>query len=72
MTNSVYSNPRNEKGSTLVFVLIFLLLVSLIAMSIVFTTEVEFRTSVAFQDQHAALSNTDSAINEVFWRFLPE
>jgi len=53
----------------MVLILILLVVLTIIGMSLLFTTEVELKTSKANFDHATALSIADDAITEVLWRF---
>jgi len=59
---------RSERGATLILVLALAAITSLLAMSLLFTTDIDFRTSKNYQDRTEALNHTDTAISEVLWR----
>jgi len=63
-----FKRHGSEDGATLVVMLVFLVLVSLLGMSLIFTTEVELQSSKSNLDRTRALNDTDNALNEVFWR----
>lgn len=57
-----------ERGSSLLLVLCLAALLSLLAMSLFFTTDVDFRTSKNQVDRVTSLADTDAALSEVIWR----
>jgi len=63
-----FKRHGSEDGATLVVMLVFLVLVSLLGMSLLFTTEVELQSSKGSLDRTRALNDTDNALNEIFWR----
>src|SRR5688572_16767691 len=62
------SHDRDERGASLVMVLAFSFFISLLATSLLFITDVEFKTSTNHSDSQAALNDLDSAIAEATWR----
>lgn len=62
------NDRTSQRGAILLLVLVFIMFVSLLAISLLFTTELEVKTSSNNADEVEVLNDLDNAVAEVVWR----
>ena len=65
---AAWGAQAEERGSSLLLALILLMLVSVLAISLLFTVDVDLKTSRNYADSVVTIHDADSAINELQWR----